>query len=154
MHWIGSPDGLAWAAAGAALFVFLAQGVLETRRPLGEGENLRRALRAQGLSPWWVLASATAAVVEEFAYRGVLFLLLCQALPPSLAALGSALVCGLGHFSQGPRGAVWSMVFALVLQGVVLREGGLSLAIAVHFLYDVGAAWWGSRVVPRDAGPP
>ena len=87
-----------------------------------------------------------AGIGEEFAYRGALTGLLTVVLGPSAACIVSAGLFGLGHFSQGWRGLVYSTGFALALQGVVFLSGGLLLAIVVHIVYDFGSVWLDRRL--------
>ncbi len=100
----------------------------------------------------WFLAIGAAAICEEYAYRGVLFLLVEQSLPPTLAGLASALLFGLAHFGQGWRGAILSTLFGLGLQLIVALSGGLFLAILAHLLYNFGVVWLGRRLTRANRG--
>ncbi len=86
----------------------------------------------------WVVVSAAAAVGEEVVYRGLLFGLLLEFSGSWwLAALGSALAFALAHMVQGWRSAIVVAIFAIGLQLLVRLTGGLLVAIAVHFAYDL-----------------
>ena len=132
---------------GAASVVALVEG----RRPLGRGTELRRLLRSVSPGdPVWLVATAVAAVCEEFAYRGVLVEILSRPLGPAGAAVASAVVFALGHLAQGWRGAAFSLVFGLGMQTLVALSGGLTLAIVAHLTYDLVAAALGRRLAVRE----
>lgn len=137
----------------ALVLAALKAAQLEARRLLGPSERLRRELRSAGLTTMWFLAICAAAIGEEYAYRGVLFVLIGESLSPFFAALASALLFGLAHVGQGWRGATMSAGFGLGLQAIVVLSGGLSLAILAHLLYDLGVVWLGRRLahVQRQA---
>lgn len=150
-------QGLAvsWYAQIEALPALVALGVLvlslgiarwEARRPLRPEDVLRKRLRAIGITKLWLLVMVTAAIAEEFAYRGVLYLLLAPTLSPLFAAVLSASLFGLAHFSQGPKGALMSAGFGLAMQLLCHLSGALLLAVVTHFLYDLGASWLGRRL--------
>jgi hypothetical protein len=96
--------------------------------------------------PWWLAANLSAAVGEELAYRGALVELLTPWLGSAAAVALSAALFGLSHLTQGWRGAAFSTVQALALQGLVILGGGLGLAIVAHFAYDIGAHLLGRRL--------
>ena len=110
---------------------------LWVRRILPRGEGERRA---------WVLVSAGAALAEEVAYRGafVSFALAATgSLPAAIAA--SAVAFAVVHAPQGLAGVGYILVIALLHHALVLFTGTLTLAIAVHFAYDVLAGLWLAR---------
>jgi membrane protease YdiL (CAAX protease family) len=134
------------AVASLAVASALGFAWLESRRPLGPDEALRRRLRQVGaLDPLWLATAIVAAVAEEFAYRGVLPALLGRDLGMPAGIAVSALVFGLAHLAQGWRGAAFSAAFGLAMQAVVLLSQGLFLAIAAHLAYDLCAAALGRR---------
>lgn len=150
MSWASDLDAASLLATAVVVLAGLKMAQLEARRPLGPNETLRRKLRSAGLTKLWTAAICAAAIGEEYAYRGVLFLLMDQSLPPSLAAFVSALAFGLAHFGQGWRGAIMSTVFGLGLQAIVILSGGLFLAMLAHLLYDLGVVWLGRRLALTD----
>ena len=94
--------------------------------------------------------ATAAAVAEEVAYRGVLFVLLAEFVTPLLAALISATAFGLAHLAQGPRGALASAGFGLAMQGLFVLGGPLLLPMLTHLGYDLAVAWLGRRLALRD----
>ena len=101
----------------------------------------------------WSVGIVATAVVEEFAYRGVLFALASRFFDSWIVSAAlSALVFGLTHAAQGWRGVVLSGVFGLGFQLLVLWSGGLLLAIVVHLIYDVGVQLVAPRIM-RDDSP-
>lgn len=151
LSWASEFDAASLVATAIVVLAGLKLARLEARRPLGPSERLRRRLRSTGLTKLWFLAICSASIGEEFAYRGVLYLLMGQYLPPILAGLFSALLFGLGHFGQGWRGAILSSVFGLGLQAIVALSGGLFLAMLAHLLYDLGVVWLGRRLSLKDS---
>jgi membrane protease YdiL (CAAX protease family) len=130
----------------AVFALAMAVAWMEARRPLEPPDVLRRILwRASPTDPAWLTLTVVAGIAEEFAYRGVLTGLLTIPLGAGTASIVSAGVFGLGHFTQGWRGLVYSAGFGLALQGVVVLSGGLLLAIVVHVAYDLCAARLGRR---------
>ena len=101
------------------------------------------------IDPAWLALTVVAAIVEEYACRGVLTGILTSVLGPGSAWILSAGLFGLGHFTQGWRGLVFSAGFGLALQAVVSLSGGLLLAIVAHMAYDLGASWLGRRLARR-----
>lgn len=88
----------------------------------------------------WTVLSLAAGFGEEMTYRAALPGLLDSfGLPGVLGGVISAVIFGLAHAVQGWRNTVIIFMAGLVLQGLVIVTGTLWLAIAVHFLYDLGA---------------
>ena len=116
---------------------------------------MRRTLRSVGATdPVWLLTITAAAVSEEFAYRGVLTVILSEPFGIAIGSVGSAVVFGVSHFGQGWRGAAYSAVFGLSMQSLILVSGGLSLAIIVHLSYDLCALELGRRLAAREREEP
>ena len=134
-------------AVGVVAFTLLVATVLS--RSGASNDDLVRLLSPKSGSDWlmWSAAMLAAAVVEEFAYRGVLTDLGARVMDPWLAAGVSAFLFGLGHASQGWIGFVASAVFAIVMQWLVHHSGGLFLAIAAHLAYDVIAQLLARRLI-------
>ncbi|HET8622186.1 MAG TPA: CPBP family intramembrane glutamic endopeptidase, partial [Gemmatimonadales bacterium] len=101
---------------------------LAFRDPRKLRPELSKLLVPHAAGEWalWTAAMVASAVVEEFAYRGVLFTLASRFFDSWIvpAAL-SALVFGLTHAAQGWRGVVLSAGFGLGFQLLVLWSGGL-----------------------------
>lgn len=140
-----TPGIRAWGLALAVLVAFVILARLESRRPLAQADTLRRELRRSALDAPWLAVMLLAAVTEEVAYRGVLFGLLSIWMAPALAATLAAVVFGLGHLSQGRRGAVLATAFAGAMQALYLIGGSLFLPVLCHLLYDLVASWLGRR---------
>ncbi len=133
------------------LFGFLHFARTESKRPLNDRDVLRKRLRAEGLSKPWLLVMLTASFAEEYAYRGVLYSFLVGFVPAGFAITISAIVFGLGHYSQGPRGAVLSGAFALAMSVLFVLSGTLALPILVHLFYDVAVSWMGTKLAAEDS---
>lgn len=106
---------------------------------------------------WGVLLVApTAALVEEFIYRGYLFAIVARALG-SIGwawALSSA-AFGLAHLYQRPNGMIRAAVLGALLAWPVVRTGSLYPAIAAHFLIDAAAlGWLGPRMLKVEGSAP
>jgi membrane protease YdiL (CAAX protease family) len=166
--------GLAWWAAGsirapipifraidgaaAVGCVVLVTGMLALSTWLKGRRGVRRmddVLRpkttSQHLVAWPALGLV--AVVEEYAYRGVFFGLLAQATGSGWIGAGvSALCFGLAHGAQGPGGMAASVLFALLLQGLVLHGGSLLPAMLAHLAYNALAAVLAGRVAAKKPG--
>jgi membrane protease YdiL (CAAX protease family) len=102
----------------------------------------------------WIGVLAVVAVAEEFAYRGVLFVLLRDVSgTATVAAIASATVFGLAHLAQGWAGAALSALFGLAFQAVAVLSGGLGVAIAAHFVYDLSVELiYGEGAAGRQGG--
>lgn len=130
------------AAAAMALAACLGLRAL-IRAGLSESE--RRKLMVYQLTPRTGAESAlrsaavlVASVAEEAAYRGVGFSILWYTLGNGwIAAAVSAIAFAVVHAVQGWRSVGWIVLFALVLQGLVVYTDTLVLAMAVHAIYDV-----------------
>ena len=147
-----SPGTLAAAAGLLTLAVLLS---LWLRDPRKSSPELAKLLVPRTPGDWalWIAGMLAAAIVEEFAYRGVLFGLAARLFDSWIvpAAL-SAIVFGVTHAAQGWRGVALSGAFGLGFQWLVLWSGGLLLAIVVHLIYDVGVQLAGPRLLP-DRSP-
>jgi membrane protease YdiL (CAAX protease family) len=86
----------------------------------------------------WALAFLSAAVMEEVAYRGVLFVLLDRWLGGWWpAVVVSSLVFAAAHMTQGLKSASVIVLFAFGLHVIVRVTGGLYTAMVAHWAYDV-----------------
>jgi membrane protease YdiL (CAAX protease family) len=129
-----------------ALVLLLAAGSLSWHLRTPEE---RRALWMRHLLPvtssqWvlWLLLSVAAGIAEEAAYRGVLVVILSSVTASFvLAAILSALAFAIVHYPQGAKSVGWVFIIGLVMQAVVAATGTLYVAMGVHALYDVTAAF-------------
>lgn len=152
LSWRSSVSPVSLLLSVAVLAVFVGLAVLEANRPLGPKDRLRAELRkTSATDPAWIGVTLYAGVIEEFAYRGVLTLVLASLIGYRAAVVASALAFGLGHLSGGWRAAALGVPFALAMQAIVHFSGGLLLAMCVHAVYDLMAAWLGQRMAQRGA---
>lgn len=143
--------GVAWLTLGVVVTV----AYFEARRPLQPEEVIRRRLRRISAgNEAWMGITIYAGIVEEFAYRGVLTLVLASFMGYWPGAVVSALVFSLAHLPSGKRAVVFGIPFALAMQWLVFIGEGLLLAILVHAVYDLVAAWLGHRMPIREAQTP
>ncbi len=103
----------------------------------------------------WALAmvAPTAALVEEFLYRGYLLTIVTRTLHSAAWGLGlSSVVFGLAHLYQRPSGVVRAAALGALLAWPVLRTGSLYPSMAAHFLIDAAAlGWLGPRMLRLGA---
>lgn len=97
--------------------------------------------------------SVTAGVCEELLFRGFLFWVFTHFLPFWGAAALQAVLFGLGHAYQGPKGIVATTLAGAFLTGVLIVSGSLYPAMLVHALMDLNAGDMGRRAfaAPRNA---
>lgn len=139
INWLGQFRFETVLIAVGAVVAALVLALWLSRREVSD-PTVPLALMPRSPSDWalWLMVMAVAAVGEEFVYRGVLFGLTSLVIDGwVLNALIGAVLFGLAHKSQGWVGVWASAIFAFVFQFLVLRSGGLALAIAAHFAYDV-----------------
>ena len=102
---------------------------------------------------WAVLLVApTAAVCEEFLYRGFLLAQISEWLDSEWWALiVSSVIFALAHIYQGPSGMARVALLGALLAYPVLRLGSLYPSMAAHFVIDVVAlVWLGPRFLERE----
>jgi len=145
--------GLLGVLAGVAVMAAL----LHRQRPLvGADPEVRVRVRQRLAGAWPILPQSsreyggfvplaiTAGVCEEVLFRGFLVWLLSFVMPWWAAGLTQAVLFGMGHAYQGPRGVVLTGLVGLFLMGVVWLTGSLWAAIVIHALMDLHAgdmAW-------------
>ena len=99
----------------------------------------------------WALAvvAPTAALVEEFLYRGYLFTMVQHFLHPTVWAWSlSSVAFGLAHFYQRPSGMMRAAVLGALLAWPLVRTGSLYPSMMAHFLIDAAAfGWLGARLL-------
>jgi uncharacterized protein len=150
---------LAWAAALAALSVAgIGVGlVLESRGWWPAEPELVRLLipRTRQEKLWSVaLLAPTAALCEEFLYRGFLMAQLSQWLRSgNWAWAASSLAFGLAHVYQGWSGMLRASLLGALLAYPVLHFGSLYPSMLAHGLIDaVALAWLGPRFLVGNRG--
>lgn len=87
---------------------------------------------------YWLGTTLVSSAMEEFIYRGALFLLFYQTFDNNwwLGALSSAVVFGFSHATQGTASVLFIIPFGLAFQYLFHLSGGLLLPVAAHFVYN------------------
>jgi membrane protease YdiL (CAAX protease family) len=116
-----------------------------------ESELIRLLIPRTRAEKVWALAvvAPTAALAEEFLYRGYLFAMV-QRLTHSTtwAWTFSSAAFGLAHFYQRPAGMMRAAVLGALLAWPLVRTGSLYPSMAAHLLIDAAAfAWLGPRLL-------
>jgi uncharacterized protein len=96
-----------------------------------------------------LMVAPTAALAEEFLYRGYLLVIMARLLHSAGWAWAvSSAAFGLAHIYQRPLGAMRAAALGALLAWPVMRTGSLYPAITAHFLIDAAAfAWLGPRML-------
>ena len=142
----GVTGGLAMASLGAlTVFVtFHVSGIWKQ-----ESEVVRQLLPESGKEKLAaiLLLAPTAALCEEFIYRGYLLRFLLEGTDSDSAAwLLSSVIFGLAHSYQGVSGVLRASLLGALLAFPVLHYGSLYPSMIVHFAIDaVALAWVGPR---------
>lgn len=99
-----------------------------------------------------VLLAPTAALCEEFIYRGyLLHQLLALGISVRWAWAGSSAAFGMAHAYQGWNGMARAALLGGLLALPVIRLGSLYPSIAAHFLIDaVALVWLGPRFLKSE----
>jgi len=154
--------GLAGVLVGLATIVAI---VLRQRGAVDTDESVRQRIRDRlepvrrlmpGTAaefPMFAALACTAGLCEEFLFRGYLAWVLSAVLPYPVAPAAQALVFGLCHAYQGPRGIVLTTFAGAFLTGVVLVTGSLWPAMLIHALMDLHAGDLARRVFPPETDP-
>lgn len=138
--------GLGGIAIGLAIVVGLVlrqrAQVLDDDEALAEVRfKLARIERMMPRSPAelrsFYALSVTAGVCEELLYRGFLIWYLAHGFGLIQAAALAALIFGLGHTYQGPRGIVLTGLVGVFLGAIYLISGSLFAPMLFHALMDV-----------------
>jgi membrane protease YdiL (CAAX protease family) len=159
-----SPSGWRlWTSAGVLLLIAggYASQARAVARP-GVKERLRTSLAAlEAVVPhtrtelaWFVLASATAAVCEEFLFRGYLIWTLTPTLSWWGAAAASVPLFGFLHAYQGRKGVVRTAKAGVIMTLVVAGTRSLVPAMVLHAIIDIGGGvvtWMVWRDTPRHS---
>jgi len=99
-----------------------------------------------------VLLAPTAALCEEFIYRGyLLHQLLAWGISVPWAVAGSSVAFGMAHAYQGLNGMARAALLGGLLALPLVRLGSLYPSIAAHFLIDaVALVWLGPRLLRSE----
>ncbi|MGE5107937.1 MAG: CPBP family intramembrane glutamic endopeptidase [Sphingobacteriales bacterium] len=123
-------------------FIVLALGLSSIRMKKDESfndNNLKYILpRNSKEQVYWLGTTLISSAMEEFIYRGALFLLFYQTFDNNwwLGALSSAVVFGFSHATQGTTSVLFIIPFGLAFQYLYQLSGGLLLPIVTHFVYN------------------
>jgi CAAX protease family protein len=136
-------------------------GVLELLERRGwwppEAELVRLLMPHTGAEKAWALAlmAPTAALVEEFLYRGYLFGILARTLDSMAWAWAlSSVAFGVAHLYQKPSGVLRATLLGALLAWPLARTGSVYPSVAAHFLIDAAAfGWLGPRTLFGKEGP-
>lgn len=85
---------------------------------------------------WFAAVALAAGIFEEILFRNFMIRYF-GFLPIWGAALASAAVFGIAHLYQGWKGALGTLVFALIFTLIVAGTGSLLLAMVVHAMWDL-----------------
>lgn len=147
IRWTVGLVGVSCAGIGVALLLE-SLGLWPGDSPL----VLRLIPVTPGEKAWALLIVApTAAVCEEFVYRGYLLReLAVQTHSVVFAWVVSSLAFGFCHAYQKFSGAMRAALLGALLAAPVVLAGSLYPAIATHFVIDAaGLLWLGPRSLPR-----
>jgi membrane protease YdiL (CAAX protease family) len=115
------------------------------------GELAKMLPHSQGELRWFIGASLTAGVCEEFLFRGYLIWAFTPVLGWWGAAVLSLLAFTAGHAYQGRPGALRAAIGGVFFTLLVLATGTLIPAMVLHALIDAGSgviAWLVLRAEP------
>jgi membrane protease YdiL (CAAX protease family) len=103
-----------------------------------------------------LMLAPTAALCEEFLYRGYLLAQFSRWIGPvPWAWIGSSVAFGLAHAYQGLNGMVRAALLGGLLAYPVIYLGSLYPAMVAHFVIDaVALAWLGPKFLKREADHP
>ena len=137
------------SAAGLALVL-----LLERRGWWAEESDLVYLLmpRTRREKAWALaLVAPTAALAEEFLYRGYLYAMVARSLHSSTWAWAlSSAAFGFAHFYQRANGVVRAALLGALLAWPLARTGSLYPGMAAHFLIDaVAFGWLGPQMLKR-----
>jgi membrane protease YdiL (CAAX protease family) len=145
---VAGPTLIRWTVA-LSLMALALQGILMLCEHYGwwpaESEVVRLLLPETRQEKLWcvLIVAPTAALCEEFVYRGYLLTQLSVWFPSREWAWGaSALVFGLAHTYQGLSGVLRAAVLGALFTYPVLASGSLYPSIIAHFVYDSLALIW------------
>jgi membrane protease YdiL (CAAX protease family) len=154
--------GLAGVLVGLTTIVML---VSRQRRALVGDESLRARVRDRLAAverlmphsarefPLFAGLACTAGLCEEFLFRGYLLWYAVHFMPFVFACVAQALVFGVCHAYQGPRGVLLTTLAGAFFTGVLLVAGSIWPAMLIHALMDLHAGDLARRVFPPDPEP-
>ncbi len=97
---------------------------------------------------YWIPISLLAGIAEEWAYRGVAYVMLWRTTrSQALSVLVCVLAFGTAHMFQGWRGVLGTSLLAVFFHGLVYFTQTLYLVMAIHAAYDVIVGVIGMRML-------
>jgi uncharacterized protein len=138
-HRIGAQLGLVVVTMLAVLGARLAWWSLRLWLTPGWGEGAPTSLDVQNPAlqlPLTLVVVVVGPIVEEIAFRGIVFRRLLRRWPPVLAALGSSVLFGAAHFDL-----VGTTLMGLALVALYVQTRSLWVPIAAHALSNLLATF-------------
>jgi membrane protease YdiL (CAAX protease family) len=105
---------------------------------------------------WFVPLALTAGTCEEIIFRGFLLAVVAWLHPSATttqAAVATAVVFGLAHLYQGPRGVVLTGIVGYLFAVMALQTGSLLLPMILHVLIDIRWALLPDRARRAETSP-
>jgi membrane protease YdiL (CAAX protease family) len=166
--WLGLVPRLGWGFAGVMMgVVVMAFALLAQRRAIATNPDIRARLRLRLANvapilpgrraewPGFASLAITAGICEELLFRGFVTWWLAHLLPVFwMAIVAQAVLFGLAHAYQGPRGVLATGAVGLFMGGVVWVSGSVWAAMILHSLIDLQAGDTALTVFEADAVPP
>ena len=93
---------------------------------------------------YFVATALAAGICEEIVFRGFLLYVLIRIFPelsPFLLAALAGVCFGAAHFYQGIKGVIKTGLLGILFGFLYISTGSLYLCMAVHFLFDISAAF-------------
>ena len=129
------------AGAGLIMIAWVLSSIRMKSDASFKDSNLKYILPRNGKEQvYWLGTTFISSFMEEYIYRGALFLLFFQTFDNNwwMGALSSALVFGFSHPPQGTASVLFIIPFGLAFQYLYQLSGGLLLPIITHFVYNTG----------------
>jgi membrane protease YdiL (CAAX protease family) len=162
---LGFEPGLAFWIAGsltlAACLALIVQTVTVVRSEKKLAEIRKQFGSLEIMIPrddrearWWTGLSITAGICEEIIYRGFMIAVVAATVGTWPAVGLAAVVFGIGHAYQGPRGMIKTTAVGLVLGSLFVLAGSLWAPMLLHAVVDLTSGYMGRRAVPHSAATP
>lgn len=163
--WLYLVPSVSWGFGGVMLGLgLMGIGLMAQRRAIATSPDMRARLRERLASvaailpgrreewPGFASLAITAGICEELLFRGFVTWWLLHYIPVFWAAvLVQAVLFGLAHAYQGPRGVFMAGAMGLFLGGIVWVTGSLWAAMLLHALMDLHAGDTALNVYEADA---
>ena len=100
----------------------------------------------------FAVLACTAGICEEFLFRGYLLWYGSQLMPVLWAGAAQAVLFGVAHFYQGPRGILLTGFAGVFLTAVTFVSGSIWPAVLIHALMDLNAGDMAMRAFATESG--